>query len=320
MRSIFKFLLVTGVLLFAFSGCTSSGQPTAEPTTLPTSQPTTQTVPPAASPVTPITATAAPAPAITGLHMIDANHGWAWTNAQRLLHTSDGGLTWTDRTPAGQVGPGSAYYLDAQTAWLPIYLQDSSRNGLLHTRDGGQTWTQYPYGPSSGLRFTDTAQGWAVQEGVGAGNAYYSVLETQDGGATWNPVPAIPPHPETGLPPGTIHLCNLCSDSFYFDPARMIVVYGDMGSMQPGGSVRMRVSFDLGKTWQTQNLPLPKADAGALVSPGQPVFFDGWQRFPTGSSDQNQQRWLLSVCFPAPGFLPHAGRRRELVAASRCAR
>ena len=115
--------------------------------------------------------------------MIDANNGWAWTNAQRLLRTSDGGLTWTDRTPEGQVGAEGAFYLDAQTAWLPIYLQDSSRNGLLHTSDGGQTWTQYPYGPSSGLHFTDATQGWAVQAGFGAGNAYYNLSETQDGGA-----------------------------------------------------------------------------------------------------------------------------------------
>ena len=276
MHSKFTLFLAIGVLVTMFSGCNSfqrtPSQPTSQPTTLPATPIVTDTVPP-------ISATAAPVPSIEGLHMLDADHGWAWTNAQRLLYTSDGGQTWTDRTPAGQVGAEGAFYLDAQTAWLPIYLQDSSRNGLLHTSDGGQTWTLYPYGPSSGLHFTDTTQGWAVQAGFGAGNAYYNLSETQDGGATWEPVPAIPPQPETGLPAGTIHLCNLCNDSFYFDPARMIVVYGDMGSMQPGGSVRVRVSFDLGKTWQAQNLPLPEADAGALVSPGGTVFFDAGSGF-----------------------------------------
>jgi photosystem II stability/assembly factor-like uncharacterized protein len=207
--------------------------------------------------------------------MIDAKDGWAWTNSGRLLRTTDGGQTWIDCTPEGQVWFEGVFFLDAQTAWLPIFLQDSSRFGLLHTTDGGQTWTQYPFGPASGLHFTDAMNGWAETGDVGAGNIYYSLSETHDGGKTWAPIPVTPPHPESGLPPGTVHLCSMCNDSFYYDPGRMIVVYGDMLTMQPGGSVRMQVSFDLGKTWQTQNLPLPQDSADALVAPYWPVFFDG---------------------------------------------
>jgi hypothetical protein len=52
-----------------------------------------------------------------------------------------------------------------------------------------------------------------------------------------------------------------------------------MGSMQPGGAVRMQASFNLGRTWQTKSLPLPENNADALVSPYRPVFFgdkNGW--------------------------------------------
>jgi len=206
--------------------------------------------------------------------MRDTHVGWAWSDTGRLLHTADGGKTWVDRTPAGYQQTDSGFFLDAQTAWLPVYLSDSSRLGLLHTTDGGASWAEYPQGPSSGLKFKDLLNGWAVSGDVGAGNVYFSLSQTSDGGKTWAPIPVKPQDGESGLPPGTIHLCNICNDAFYYDPGRLIIVYGDLGSMEPSGSVSMEVSFDLGKTWQKQNLPLPQGETGALVSPNQPIFYN----------------------------------------------
>ncbi|MBE3037887.1 MAG: hypothetical protein IMZ62_03625, partial [Chloroflexi bacterium] len=260
MHTNFKLCLVIGFLLLALSGC----------------GPFRQVNPPLATPIvtdtaTPLPATPAPALPINSLQMINAQDGWA--NSGRLLRTTDGGQTWMDRTPEGQVWFEGVFYLDAQTAWLSIFLPDSNRFGLLHTTDGGQTWTQYPYSPASNLHFTDAMNGWAEDENGGAGSVYFTLSETKDGGATWTPILVTPPQPESGLPPGTVHLCNICNDSFYYDPGRIIVIYGDMGSMEPGGSVRMQVSLDLGKTWQTQNLPLPQDSADALVAPYRPAFF-----------------------------------------------
>jgi photosystem II stability/assembly factor-like uncharacterized protein len=258
----FKLCLVIGFLLLALSGC----------------GPFRQVNPPLATPAvtntaTSLPATPAPVPPIASLHMLDADNGWVWAGSSRLLRTTDGGQIWIDRTPEGQAWPGGSFFLDAQTVWLSIFFQENNRFGLLHTTDGGQTWTQYPYGPASGLHFTDALNGWAIEEDVGAGSVFFTLSETHDGGKTWAPIPAKPPHPENGLPPGTLHLCSMCDDSFYYDPARMIVVYGDMLTMQPGGSVRMQVSLDLGKTWQRQNLPLPQDSADALVAPYRPAFF-----------------------------------------------
>jgi hypothetical protein len=57
----------------------------------------------------------------------------------------------------------------------------------------------------------DALKGWAEEAGFGAGNAYYTLSETQDGGATWKPIAVTPPQTETGLPPDTVHLCNMCN-------------------------------------------------------------------------------------------------------------
>lgn len=274
----FTLFLAIGVLVITFSGCNSfqrlPSQPTSQPTTLPATPIVTDTV-------TPVSATAAPVPSIAGLHMLDANNGWGWTITQRLLRTSDGGLTWMDRTPGKGGSVDEAFFSDNQTGWMPIFLPDTHLTGLFHTTDGGQTWSQLSYEPVNGVRglvrlkFRDATHGWAIEENLFMSReAYYHLSETQDGGVTWKPIAVNPPKPELGLAPGMIHLCEHCNDRFYYDPSRMIIVYGDMELMQPGGSVRMQVSFDLGKNWQTQNLPLPKESADAAVAPYEPIFFD----------------------------------------------
>jgi len=272
----FKFLLTAVLLLFLLSACGPSTQSTglpASPSGIAIAPPL-HAAPSSTGTAIPPPSTEAPLPPLASIQMLDARGGWAWSTSQQILRTSDGGLTWVDRSPQGLLPPYDGFFLDAQNAWISVYSQDTGRFNFLHSTDGGQTWTEYPYGPPSGLHFKDALNGWAVTADVGAGNVMYSLSQTSDGGKTWAPIPVTPQEPETGLPPGTIHLCNMCEDSFYYDPGRMIIVYGDMGSMEPGGSVSMQVSFDLGKTWQKKSLPLPPGEAKALVAPNAAIFFD----------------------------------------------
>ncbi len=261
------------VLILALSACGPIRQ-----VNLPASVVPTGNRPAVTDTITPIPTTPTPAPPIYTLKMINAKEGWAWTSSNRLLRTTDGGQTWMDRTPEGQVWPDGFFGLDAQTAWLSKFDTDNNRFDMLHTGDGGLNWTDYPNGPSGaagGIQFTDALNGWAAMSEAGAGNIYYSLSETQDGGKTWAPIPVTPPSEESGLPPGTIHLCNICADSFYYDPARILIVHGDEGSMQPSGAVRIQTSFDLGKTWKSQSLPLPGNSSEALVARSSAAFFDG---------------------------------------------
>ncbi len=279
MKQTFKFLLISIIFVLIVSACS----PRAQTTPSPTAPPTTSTPTPLPTQITkaftatPAVSSLVPLPAINTIRMIDAQNGWAWLANGRLAHTADGGHSWVDRTPQGYQAGDFGFFLDAQNAWLPVYLAASSTYGLLHTSDGGQTWRQYPQGPASGLHFTDTLHGWAVSGDVGAGNVYFSLSQTSDGGKTWALIPVTPPQPEPGLPPGTIHLCNICNDAFYYDPSRLVIVYGDLGSMQPTGSVSMQVSFGLGTTWKALSLPLPQGESDALVAPNAPVFFGDGQ-------------------------------------------
>ena len=88
---------------------------------------------------------------ISEIHMIDARNGWAWSSGDEysnllqntlLLHTSDGGRTWQDRTPrAFPYSTVGSCFLDSQTAWVSTLNRNTNVGGLLHTTDGGKSWS-----------------------------------------------------------------------------------------------------------------------------------------------------------------------------------
>lgn len=267
-----KILMILSVLL---AGCT--GTVTQQPASLETATalpPTDTALPPTATPV-PL--------ALSSIDMIDASNGWAWSpkadNSFSLMRTQDAGQTWRDVTPKElpSANPYGDVFLDGQTAWIQFLDSASNANGLARTTDGGATWsvqTRNLTFPSANFHFSDPDNGWAETLDVGAGNAYVSVFETHDGGATWQIIPIASPHPETGLPVGTLHLCNICGDTFHYDPARVVITYGDQAT-SPGGAVRLAISTDLGKTWTDLKLALPSADhKDDIIVPLMPVFFD----------------------------------------------
>jgi photosystem II stability/assembly factor-like uncharacterized protein len=234
----------------------------------------TWTLPPEASPVT----------SFIAIHMIDGLRGWSWAGspdgAFRLLHTTTGVKLWNEVTPKGfSPALSDAYFLDANVAWIPLVNYASNATRLVQTLDGGDSWKtvseRLPFAHAI-LHFQDTKTGWAIVSDMGAGNAHYRVFETHNGGSDWSPTLITAPAADADVEPNSVHLCNLCGDTYYYDPDRIVIAHGDMGSMTPGKAVRISVSQDKGKTWKDVKLPLPseRYDDG-LVTPLTPVFFNG---------------------------------------------
>ena len=261
---------------FAPAATTFSPTDTAIPPTNTAASPTNTVIPP--------TETSVPgqAVAISQIHMLDQTNGWGWTSASqadstsRILRTQDGGATWSDVSPQGQtLTPYFSTFLDAQTAWIALFNSAANANTLVRTNDGGKTWVSLPQKDveNASYQFTTSNDGVAESAGVGAGNLYLNLYDTHDGGASWSPILITAPTPETGLPAGTVHLCNICGDGLYYDPARVVITYGDLAS-NPGGFVRLSVSTDLGQHWKDLKLPLPDQKyADGLVAPKSPSFF-----------------------------------------------
>ena len=109
----------------------------------------------------------------------DALHGWAAGGRTSIVHTDDGGVSWTE-----QKLPGYGIYRLFATAFIDNLTGWVAGEGLFHTTDGGATWTEKNIdriGDLQDILFTDALNGWLVGEGG-------VVLHTSDGGNTWNAV------------------------------------------------------------------------------------------------------------------------------------
>lgn len=94
-----------------------------------------------------------------------------------IVHTVDGGKTWTIQRERKDRGWNSIVFLNQKEGWA------SGQDGIIHTADGGDSWeNQFDKdSPKPGylnqIAFIDSKQGWVA----GTGGA----LRTTNGGRTW---------------------------------------------------------------------------------------------------------------------------------------
>jgi len=130
-------------------------------------------------------------PHLSGLgafRFVDRQNGWIFAGDDTpqveghsfVLHTTDGGLTWTEQF---RTNPNESLwamaFVSETTGWISRVGIGRSNRGILFTSDGGATWTEqtHPGGGISALDFISPTQGWAA---AGA-----SIIHTEDGGASW---------------------------------------------------------------------------------------------------------------------------------------
>ncbi len=114
-----------------------------------------------------------------GFHFTDPMHGWAVGGLGEIVHTSDGGQTWTAQQHDA-VSPHmlQVTFTDTDTGWI------AAERGVFATIDGGATWTRRELGLGGDLhdiQFPKPATGWAVGD-------WGAVLRTTDAGASWTAV------------------------------------------------------------------------------------------------------------------------------------
>jgi photosystem II stability/assembly factor-like uncharacterized protein len=131
---------------------------------------------------------------IDAVHFVDRQSGWVVGSVVTpegsplgvILHTADGGLTWSEQLRAGPnelFGPPE--FVNPTTGWVSrVHFStpaDPVQNGgILFTNDGGATWTEQTVPGSEGifaLEFVSPKQGW------GGGSS--GIIHTDDGGASW---------------------------------------------------------------------------------------------------------------------------------------
>ncbi len=118
--------------------------------------------------------------ALRGVSFVDAANGWLVGEGGTILHTTDGGQTWTLQGGREDTSEHRAvFFLDGQRGWIV------GANGDIHrTTNGGATWERANAGTTAdliGVRFRDERQGYVL-----AGDG--QMLQTTDGGASWQPI------------------------------------------------------------------------------------------------------------------------------------
>ncbi|UCH63252.1 MAG: hypothetical protein JSU77_02020 [Fidelibacterota bacterium] len=112
------------------------------------------------------------------IHFVDSNHGWAVGDSGTIIHTENGGRSWTQQQSGSSSNLKVVYFINPQVGWVA-----GGDNTILHTKDDGQSWhSRAPAGDSSriftDLFFADEVTGWVVRQ-LG------ELLYTEDGGTTW---------------------------------------------------------------------------------------------------------------------------------------
>ncbi|MBO9562809.1 MAG: hypothetical protein J7621_08555 [Niastella sp.] len=115
----------------------------------------------------------------------DAQHGYVVCTFDKIVKTSNGGLTWEVTTSNKEAG-----YYAVSSAEGSMYV--SGQGKIIKSVNGGSSWSQLPNSPADifAIHFTDKNTGFAFGRGNYSGGdwgySYGSIYCTDNGGATWN--------------------------------------------------------------------------------------------------------------------------------------
>ncbi|MBL7111092.1 MAG: T9SS type A sorting domain-containing protein [Bacteroidales bacterium] len=115
---------------------------------------------------------------------VDSLYGWAVGDSGTILHTPDGGLTWTLQESGTDNEIIGLFFLDREWGWASAFNYTSPPYGtlLLKTTNGGLTWENESY-PEENIfinciYYFDSLTGWM-------GGIPHALVNTTDGGSSW---------------------------------------------------------------------------------------------------------------------------------------
>ena len=200
---------------------------------------------------------------------LDANLGWATLadapeDAQpsqpiQILHTQDGGTTWTSSEfgtvlSLGAIGaPRNLEFVDREHGWLSVsqtLTMNSSAADLYRTTDGGLTWERLSLPFDGDTHFITPSLGWIV--GSCCTGAPSQLYRTVDGGITWQKQEVAPNPVDTGF---DYHDYSL--PDFLDERTGALAITLREEFYEPSGVALYRTQ-DSGETWDlTATLPTP---------------------------------------------------------------
>ncbi|MEP7001327.1 MAG: glycosyl hydrolase [bacterium] len=194
---------------------------------------------------------------LRGLSVVSPSVAWASGQRGTVLHTTNGGATWTMDTVSGAASLDlrSIAATSVRTAFA-MSIGDSSR--IFRTTNGGRTWSVRFVSLRKGsffdaIRFWDAKHGIAVSDSV---DGHFLLMTTSDGGDSWKEIPV------DRMPN------SLANEGAFAASGSCIAVYGrsDVWFVTGGATVaRVFHSSDRGRSWTVSDAPLRAGTASEGV-------------------------------------------------------
>ncbi|CAD5109941.1 YCF48-related protein [Zestomonas carbonaria] len=130
---------------------------------------------------------------LTAVHFVDAQHGWVVGHDGVVLHSADGGHTWSRQLDGVSINRIMQSWAESEVARLEAAQAadpddealaealDSAIFALDDIRSGGEAGPSHPL---LDVWFRSDREGWVV-------GAYGTILHTRDGGSSWALVPGL---------------------------------------------------------------------------------------------------------------------------------
>ncbi len=218
--------------------------------------------------------------ALSSIHMLDAQTGWAVTAKGHIIRTADGGVHWKNVTPnfpsTASQQKVVADFFTFSIAW--VAKSQTNADGTItvvvfRTTDGGQTWqdtTIQQISPIFQITFADAQHGWMLSKQVDLANAEaIDILRTTDGGKTWAIVSSVLPASTDTPPPGRLPFGGDKAGLGFLDT----MTGWTTGSFPLNGYVFFYVTHDGGATWNRQTVPFSTDQASTQIATRPPRFF-----------------------------------------------
>jgi photosystem II stability/assembly factor-like uncharacterized protein len=208
------------------------------------------------------------------LHMIDRQNGWAMTDrsyesicgtVKCLLRTTAGGTHWTDVTPLGGAGDkirGETFTaLSSLIAWVATAPNGDPSTQIFRTIDGGRSWKSVAIPSARAISFINPREGWVLTMGSWHPPHGYdqAILHSTNGGETWTQVSGFSSS-DSGI-----------EATKFLNPTTGWLA----GETVQGNRLILYVTHDGGRSWQQQEMPLPRelTPPSGRSFPQPPSFF-----------------------------------------------
>ncbi|MFB3056137.1 MAG: YCF48-related protein [Ignavibacteriaceae bacterium] len=121
---------------------------------------------------------------LKSIYFVDSLYGWAVGNSGTIIHTSDGGDSWSIQDSKTKNEIVDVFFLNRNLGWASEWNYTNIPFGtlLMKTTDGGLNWTAEPYREDNlfitNILFIDSLNGWM-------GGIPHALVRTTDGGINW---------------------------------------------------------------------------------------------------------------------------------------